>query len=292
MTFCSTVTFFVSPMSNGSDFSAYHVPSEVFLNPSQRNVLGGSSGWSTWAMAGDKEHAMEIRAIAAGLVRHVLKIEDLIQGWFWRLVICPIWPRPAPIASSRRPSAALFGKPRGRSPEGQRVGRTRRFFSRGGINPPSMASTYRAIWLFEVSVGWPFCAGGSIWQVCAGRATDVCIRLTITKTYDAVMRGPRGSRCGAKAGRCLRPPWGCPTMPLRALPANSKLPWHLSKRMSFRSGQFYTDARRLMGAHCSPLRSQRAAGRFSPIAWTSALPVGNNHFGRQGVEPNGEGAIS
>src|ERR1043166_9738059 len=100
MTFCS-VTFFVSPMSNGSDFSAYHVPSEVFLNPSQRNVLGGSSSWPTWAMAGDKEHTMEIRAIAAGLVRHVLNIEDLTQGWFWRLVIHSIWLRLAPIASAR-----------------------------------------------------------------------------------------------------------------------------------------------------------------------------------------------
>jgi hypothetical protein len=81
-------------MSNGADFSAYHVPSEVFLNPSQRNVLGGSSDWLTWAMAGDKQHNMETRAIEASHVRHPLEIEDprapvrVLPGrsfsWLWR----------------------------------------------------------------------------------------------------------------------------------------------------------------------------------------------------------------
>jgi hypothetical protein len=46
------------------------------LNPSQRNVSDGSSGWVTWATAGDKKHDAEIRAIDAAHVRHPLGIGD------------------------------------------------------------------------------------------------------------------------------------------------------------------------------------------------------------------------
>jgi hypothetical protein len=73
---CLTVTSLASPTWNEAAFSAYHVPSAVFLNPSQRNVSDGSSGWMAWAMAGDKKHDAEIRAIDAAHVRHPLGIGD------------------------------------------------------------------------------------------------------------------------------------------------------------------------------------------------------------------------
>jgi hypothetical protein len=79
MTCCLTVTSFASPTWNEAAFSAYHVPSAVFLNPSQRNVSGGTSGRLTWATAGDKKHDTETRAIDAAHVRHPLEIDDFGQ---------------------------------------------------------------------------------------------------------------------------------------------------------------------------------------------------------------------
>lgn len=79
MTFRYTVISFPSPTWNEAGSSAYQVPSKVFLNPSQPSVLGGSSGWLTWAMAGDKKLNMEAIAIAGAHGRHPLGIEGLSQ---------------------------------------------------------------------------------------------------------------------------------------------------------------------------------------------------------------------
>jgi hypothetical protein len=49
------------------------------LNPSQRNVSDGPSGRVTWAMAGDKKHDTQTRAIDAAHVRHPVGTDDLDQ---------------------------------------------------------------------------------------------------------------------------------------------------------------------------------------------------------------------
>jgi hypothetical protein len=107
MTCRSIVTSFPSPTWNESDFSAYHVPSEVFVNPSQPSVLSGSSGWPTWARAGDKKLNVEHIAIAGAHGRHPLGTEGPSRRCPrpWCPVIPGIWGCPATIASARRSKA-------------------------------------------------------------------------------------------------------------------------------------------------------------------------------------------